>query len=192
MPDLTLRLEETSDEPIYMQLYRYIKREIAAGRIKAGSRLPSVRNLAARLGVSRTPVSLAYDQLQAEGYVISRPRSGLFAAEIDPAPGDAAARRTAAVPVRTPPSLHRAYHAASDTSALYDFGYGSVDLSHFPLKKWTRLLSACFRPENGRTLLYGDYQGEPGLRAELAAYLHQHRGVRSSPEQIVVGAGTYH
>ncbi|WP_127483977.1 MocR-like pyridoxine biosynthesis transcription factor PdxR [Paenibacillus ehimensis] len=193
MIDLMPRLDETSGEALYMQLYRYIRDEIAAGRIPANERLPSIRTLSAYLGVSRSPVALAYEQLLAEGYVNSRPRSGLYAAELDTSATllrvqtEAAAERSA-----VSPSPKRAYHASQDEPVRYDFGYGSVDITGFPLAKWRRLMNRCLLPENSRLLLYGDLQGEPELRAEIAAYLHHMRGVRCQPEQIVVGAGTYH
>ncbi|WP_019533247.1 PLP-dependent aminotransferase family protein [Paenibacillus ginsengihumi] len=208
MFELTPRFDGESAEALYMQLYRYIRGEIAAGRIKAGERLPSIRRLAAHLGVSRTPVALAYDQLLAEGYARSKPRSGLFAAELDaptvpampaaPAagPSPASAARPHAGPEAAPASAayapQRAYHAAEGERLRYDFGYGSVDLAHFPLVRWRRLMNRCLLPENSRLLLYGDWQGEPGLREEIAAYLHRMRGVRCTPGHIVVGAGTYH
>lgn len=53
-------------------------------------------------------------------------------------------------------------------------------------------MNRCIQQEGGRLLLYGELQGEEELREEIAAYLHQTRGVRCLPEQIIVGAGTYH
>ncbi|XEC96016.1 PLP-dependent aminotransferase family protein [Paenibacillus tarimensis] len=187
MIELTPKLDETSGEALYMQLYRYIRGEIAAGRIPANNRLPSIRRLSSHLGISRTPVALAYDQLLAEGYIRSQPRSGFFAAEIEAIAASPLNSRVA-----VPPSLPRAYHASLEEPVRYDFGYGSVDLLSFPLTKWRKLMNRCLLSENSRLLLYGDLQGEPELRAEIAAYLHQIRGVRCLPEQIVVGAGTYH
>ncbi|MFC4099551.1 MocR-like pyridoxine biosynthesis transcription factor PdxR [Paenibacillus xanthanilyticus] len=201
MHSLMPTIDDASDVPVYMQLYGYIKAQINAGQLRPGEKLPSVRLLASLLGRSRTPIALAYDQLAAEGYAVSRPRSGLFVAdlaihspEIVPSPrmgpiGEPASKPR---PADDPPLPPRAYHAADADEADYDFGYGAVDLSHFPHGQWRKLVGACFLPENGRILLYGDYQGDPGLREEIAAYLLHARGVRCSPDQIVVGAGTYH
>ncbi|WP_233452227.1 MocR-like pyridoxine biosynthesis transcription factor PdxR, partial [Metabacillus niabensis] len=72
------------------------------------------------------------------------------------------------------------------------FGYGTIDLHHFPLAKWRKFMNRSLLPENSFHLLYGDIQGEIGLRKEIASYLHQNRGVRCSPDQIVIGAGTFH
>lgn len=206
--ELTPHLDPHSSEAMYMQLYRSIRDDILSGAIPAGARLPSIRALCSRLGVSRSPVALAYEQLQAEGYLLSRPRSGLFAVPLQEAEApqkehelgrgapsriaegaaDVSAPEQAAPPAGPP----RAYHAGPGQLGRFDFGYGAVDLSAFPLARWRRLSNRSMLPENGRLLLYGDLQGEAGLRERIAAYLHQTRGVRCRPEQIVIGAGTYH
>lgn len=203
--ELTPVLNPESPEALYIQLYRSIRQDILSGRIPAGTRLPSIRKLCGRLGLSRTPVALAYEQLQAEGFVLSRPRSGLYAAELDSSaappgsgtaraagPGAGAGAPDAAASASLPPAPLRAYHAPVDARSGIDFGYGAVDLAAFPLTRWKRLLNRALRPENTRTLLYGDLQGERRLREQLAVHLHQTRGVRCAPEDIVIGAGTYH
>ncbi|WP_409342668.1 PLP-dependent aminotransferase family protein [Paenibacillus sp. MBLB4367] len=188
MHDLTFKLDESSGIALYLQIYSYIRSEIAEGRIRPETKLPSVRILSSSLGVSRTPVALAYDQLLAEGYVRSKPRSGLYAVRVDALTPPPAADGPAAGE-KSPP---RAYHASPDEPVRYDFGYGGIDLASFPFQKWRKLMNRCFWPENRSLFLYGDLQGEPELRGEIASYLRQIRGVRCTPEQIVVGAGTYH
>lgn len=186
MLELTPTLDESADAPLFVQLYRYLRAELLSGAIPPGTRLPSIRGLAAHLRLSRTPVAQAYEQLQAEGYLHSRPRSGYYASQLQ--------ERSPAIresPSRTSAPLHT-YHARHSDPIEYDFGYGSVDTSQFPISRWHRWLSRCMKQDGGRLLLYGELQGEPELRREIAAYLHQMRGVRCSPDQIVIGAGTYH
>jgi len=199
MTDLTLSIDEQSDEPIYVQLYRYIRQEMNEGRIAAGVKLPSVRQLAARLGISRTPVALAYDQLQAEGYVRSVPRSGLYTETL---PSDGLDRQS-----RGRSALHQhggegaqsnLARAGRETDAPMrslqmeiDFGYGAVDWSRFPAAAWRKQLNRCLQPEDGRLFRYGELGGEPELREQIASYLHRTRGVRCQPDSIVIGAGTY-
>lgn len=189
--EFTLILDESSNEPLYMQLYDYIRKEIASGRIATNQKLPSIRSLSEYLRISRTPVALAYDQLLAEGYIRSQPRSGFFAVEVEHFKSSPPAKDLDRSLVEAPSVLH-SYHASQNEQVDYDFAYGRIDLSSFPLTKWRKLMNHVLLPENSRLLLYGDVQGELELRAEIAAYLHQNRGVRCSPEQIVVGAGTYH
>ena len=112
---LTYTLKKTPGHPLYEQLYQSIRDDIAAGRLPAGSRLPSKRVLAAHLGVSVVTVESAYAQLLAEGYAEARPRSGVYVCAIGsgvpvqpphmPPPGSAAARfqKSAPVPAFPPP-----------------------------------------------------------------------------------------
>ena len=79
---LTYTLKKTPGHPLYEQLYQSIRDDIAAGRLPAGSRLPSKRVLAAHLGVSVVTVESAYAQLLAEGYAEARPRSGVYVCAI--------------------------------------------------------------------------------------------------------------
>ena len=75
---LTPLLDPQSDIPLYEQLYRHVKGEITAGRLCAGTRLPSKRALAAHLKVSVVTVEGAYGQLLAEGYLRSEPKRCLL------------------------------------------------------------------------------------------------------------------
>ena len=71
---ITIPLDNTDTKPFYIQIYEYIRKEILNGNIAAEEKLPSARNLAANLNVSRSTVDTAYDQLVAEGYLDARPR----------------------------------------------------------------------------------------------------------------------
>ncbi|PWW08568.1 GntR family transcriptional regulator [Paenibacillus cellulosilyticus] len=79
-------LDRTSEEPMYMQLYRYIRGRMENGTIEAGERLPSIRALSLHLHVSKIAIEAAYQQLIAEGYVESRERSGLRALPLERVP----------------------------------------------------------------------------------------------------------
>lgn len=72
-----------NEEPLYLQLYSYIKAEIQNGNILAQTKLPSQRSLAKHLQISRNTVDAAYQQLLAEGYVISKEREGLYVVELE-------------------------------------------------------------------------------------------------------------
>lgn len=173
------KLEERSKEPLYIQLYQYIRDEIVSGRIKENSRLPSVRKLSAYLDISRTPVADCYELLLAEGYITSKPRSGFYVVPFKELL--ILTHKTETTFIKNTPQNN-----------ILDFHYDKVDLIHFPYKKWNKLNNSCLTPENLQLLQYGDLQGEPGLRREIASYLHQMRGVRCTPDQIIIGAGTYH
>src|SRR5215216_2591815 len=89
--DLALTLEAPAGRSIQWRVYDRLRLDILAGRFQPGERLPSSRALARSLRVSRTTAVLAYEQLQAEGYVESRPASGTFVSKVLPPDGQAGA-----------------------------------------------------------------------------------------------------
>ncbi len=160
--------------PLYEQLYRHLAEEIGRGKLPAGGKLPSKRKMCALLGVSMSTVDAAYSLLAAEGYVTVRPRSGYTVADLLPLTPPPAADRPKAPP---PPSRWK-----------YDCSTAAVDTSLFPFSSWARISKAAVY-ENPDLLQRGHPQGDLPLRAALADLLAQYRGVRCSPEQIIVGAG---
>lgn len=200
------KLDEQGSLPIYVQLSDHIKREIFQGALVEHSRLPSVRKLAELLGISTTPVEVAYQQLIAEGYVYSQPRIGYRVRAVvegyhgiqlsksdtrmtEQDKGDYYASKTNKQATMDSqnvlPNLQR---LRPITSVTYNFHMSHNDFSLFPYVKWQQYINRVWREESKDLLFYGDPQGEWGLRAEIADYLGQFRGVRCTPEQIVIGA----
>ena len=164
------------DAPLYHQLYRHIAAAIQSGALAPGSRLPSKRRLCALAGVSMSTVEAAYSLLAAEGYVLARPRSGYVCAHLLlPAPG-------------APPPMPEAAPAPSPARWACDCSTSAVDTSTFPFSSWARITKEAVY-ENPGLLQRGHPQGDEPLRAALAGLLSQYRGVRCTPEQVVVGAG---
>ena len=79
---LTLNLDPNKPQPIYMQIYQYIKNEILLHHLTPGTKLPSKRSLATQLGISTITVEGAYGQLVSEGYIYARLKSGYFVRKI--------------------------------------------------------------------------------------------------------------
>ena len=79
---LTYSLEARGGLPLYEYLYRCIREDILSGALAAGERLPSKRALAEHLRISVITVENAYAQLEAEGYVFTRPKRGFFVAQV--------------------------------------------------------------------------------------------------------------
>lgn len=185
---LDILLSDPTDEPLYLQLYKQIRRHIRSGVIRNGTRLPSVRSLQVQLNISKTPVETAYQMLTAEGYAVSRPRSGLYVVnphefqssdgrQADDADADAA---DLGRPIWTP---------APENDNLIDFDPSSADKQMFPVRIWRQMLNRALEHGVDRIGQYGDPQGEYALRSVLADYLRSSRGVVCSPEQIVIGSG---
>lgn len=177
--EFTPFLDKELPEPLYSQLYHWIKREIDEGRLLPGTKLPSIRQLSTHLQVSRNTVEGTYQQLQAEGYLESVPKSGMWVAEMEKLLLPPIASEEPILIERKPTSM-----------ILVDFEYGNVDLDKFPLKQWKKCLSEAVEQDNNWLFQYSDKQGEFSLRQEIAKYLQQSRGVRAKPEQILITAGT--
>ncbi len=169
---LTYDLEARGGLSLYEYLYRRLRDDILSGALTAGERLPSKRALAEHLRVSVITVEGAYQQLEAEGYVDARPRSGFFVSQVDrrlPA-----AEEGAPVPAEEPPRSWR-----------LDLKSGQVD--PFPSALWARLTRQVL--SEGSHLSPAPYQGLLSLREAIAQDLRDFKGMAVSPEQIVVGAG---
>ena len=164
------------DAPLYDQLYRHIAAAIQSGALPAGAKLPSKRRLCALAGVSMSTVETAYSLLAAEGYVHAQPRSGYVCAHLLPT--------GPAVPAPVPDIPP----APEPVRWAYDCSTSAVDTSAFPFSSWARITKEAVY-ENPGLLQRGHPQGDLPLRTALAELLAQYRGVRCSPEQVVVGAG---
>nr|WP_307129057.1 PLP-dependent aminotransferase family protein [Streptomyces sp. B1I3] len=145
---------------------------VRSGRLRAGTRLPASRELAADLGVSRGLVTEAYEQLTAESYLRSGRGSGTWVS---------GAVRPAAQGARD--------LAPRAPGARVDFRPGTPDLSLFPRSAWSATQRAVLDRLPHSSLGYPDPRGLPELREALAALLARRRGVVADPERLVVCSG---
>jgi GntR family transcriptional regulator/MocR family aminotransferase len=157
-------------------LERALRDEIRAGRLHAGTRLPSSRDMAGQLGVARGTVSAAYDQLVAEGYLVAQRGSGTRVA-----PPRAPERTADSAPELT----------ARRGSWRYNLGPGLPSLAAFPRSAWLASIRAGMAELPDLGLGYPDTSGLPGLRAELAKYLGRVRAVVANADDVVVTHGTF-
>lgn len=177
MKPIMIEFINNSSEPLYIQLYKNIRDAILSGDIAKGEKLPSLRSLSKSLSVSMTTTQLAYDQLLVEGYIISKPQSGYYAADVFSAGDDRDMQKIMA-------PLPESVLADPDQPPYI------CDPDCFDFNKWKKCSSKIFN-EHWGLLLYGsDPQGEGALRHEISKYVYTSRGVTCSPEQIIIGAGT--
>ena len=178
------------------QIYDLLRSQIADGMLLPGARAPSTRALAAELAVSRTTVTAAYEQLVAEGFLVtSAGRVARVASPLAaPAPPPANASRRA----RRAPSLSAFGRrlAGSGMPALpqaepvrVDFLYGAVASRDFPALLWRRAYQAELLRQQ-RSLYYVPPEGDALLRRALQAYLRRARGLTCQAEQILVVHGS--
>lgn len=177
---ISFELDSNLPTSLYVQLYEHLRNEMSAGRIATGERLPSLRSMADSLGISVTTVKLAYDQLMAEGYLLSRPQSGYYAAS-------GAGASAGAGPGSSEPADDMADHAAGAEAQREP---ASCDPETFDFVKWKKCMASVLNDSPEQLLTGADRQGEPELREEIAKYLYQARGVICTQRQIVISAGT--
>ncbi len=190
-----LDLRKTSG-PLYRRVYHALKSMIRDGRLAPAARLPSTRELAADLRVSRNTVMLAYEQLLAEGYVVSRNRATASVASALPVSAMPASSRAKSAP--SPPISAYARRLTGllgapptrSSGLRYDFRYGEPSVDEFPREIWRRLLAARARRTARNAFGYADPAGYEPLRAALAEYLKRARGVVCEADQIVVTSGS--
>ena len=177
---ITISLKPDMKNPMYIQIYEYIKEEILRGNLACPQKLPSSRSLAAHLQVSRSTVDTAYGQLVAEGYIEAREKRGYFVNPIT---------HTQNFRV-TPPAAPAGSADRTAETVLYDFNPDAVDISHFPYSVWKSIGKN--QLDNPKNFVSGSHYGNRELRQAISDYLHGSRGVNCSPEHIVVGAGLAH
>ncbi len=164
------KLELQKKGELYKMLYLKIKEAAECGAIKEGEKLPSVREAAEQLGVSRTTVENAYTRLCIEGLAESRPQRGYY------------------ITANRGKPLTATKKVAEKYNVLYDFSSRSVDTAATDTELWKRTLRAVLW-DSSRLTAYGDRQGEAELREALSNYSYKARGVKAEAENIVIGAG---
>ncbi|MEW2353073.1 PLP-dependent aminotransferase family protein [Spirillospora sp. NPDC029432] len=159
------------------QLAAQLRAAMREGRLVAGERLPAGRTLAASLGVSRTVVTEAYEQLYAEGWLEGRHGSGTYVTDIATDIAPAPEVRGGGTAVAAPPE---------EAAGAIDLRPGVPFIGRLDTPAWRRAwrLAATVTPA-----ARPDPRGLPGLRAELADYVRRSRGVACPPERLLVTRG---
>lgn len=177
---LTYTFSSTDAEPLYQQLYRFLKDDIVAGVLTADEKLPSKRNFAKNLGVSTITVENAYAQLIAEGFVYALPKKGFFVTDI----GNAGGRRG------EKSSRKKEKEQTMPNRYLADFTSNQTCQEQFPFSIWAKLMRAVLKEEREELMRNSPGAGIRPLREAIAGHLRDFRGMEVEPEQIIVGAGT--
>jgi GntR family transcriptional regulator/MocR family aminotransferase len=188
-----IAIDRRAVTPLFRQVYAAISSSIVDGRLPAGARLPASRALAEQLGLSRTVVVAAYEQLLAEGYATGRIGSGTYVAP--DLPERPAGRASVAKARRAEGSGAPRLAGKIDVTLQSDdrpFNLGRTLIDQRTADQWRRLSARALRTMPKSHLGYGDPRGSVELRGAIAAYLAGARGVRCDAEQIIVTSGTQH
>ncbi|MCA1456094.1 PLP-dependent aminotransferase family protein [Bradyrhizobium sp. BRP22] len=180
MAVLPIQVDRARRTPLAAQIYRAIRESIENGRLATGARLPSWRDLAAQLGVSRGTVRVAYERLVAEQFAIGLGSAGTRVAERP---------SRSSTPDWSPeaPPLPDLFYEFGSAPRAFQMGVPSQDA--FPFKLWSRILTRETRVVAAAPVTYPDPRGDPELRKEIAAYLGLARGIRCSPSQVLITGG---
>ena len=184
------QLDRESDVPLFRQLYLQIRSAILSRALRPGGKLPSTRELAAQLKISRTAVVSAYEQLLAEGYTLGRKGAGTYISSDLPEPfaGNRAKRiEPARSRARCSPAVFVDVTMQNDDRP-FNLGRTLVDARTAEL--WRKISARTFRRLDAGHLGYGDPRGMVEPRKVIRDYLQAARAVKCDPEQIVVTAGT--
>lgn len=178
MEFININLDPNSSVPLYIQLYSFIKKEIQSGRLESNSKLPSKRKLSKYLEISQNTVESAYEQLITEGYIISIPKKGYYVSELQGVI-----------------NISKNNNIDDNKTVVrkkykYEFFSSRVDLESFPYATWRKINKDLINDENKNLLQIGHSQGDRNLREAISNYLRFSRGVNSTADNIVIGAGT--
>jgi GntR family transcriptional regulator/MocR family aminotransferase len=201
-PFIPLSDRATSGAPIHRQIYEKMRQAILSGELQAKSRVPSSRELAAQLGVSRMTIVSAYDQLFAEGYLESKIGAGTFVAGELPETLLQAPKTSAVKTAVSSRELNLSAQGSQLTRNLdgllsehsankfVPFQNGLTAIDSFPFETWARIAARWNRHAPPTILLEDDLAGFYPLRQAIAAHLKSARGVTCAPEQVIITAGS--
>ena len=184
--------------PLHRQIYDHWRDGILAGRFRRGEPVPSSRELAGALGVSRASVVTAYEQLIAEGYFEAAVGSGTFVCRELPeeslqATGPSPRRMPAGAAVAVSQYAQRLIAVTARPPIVpgtIDLSDRSPDVDQFPFRTWRRLAGRHLRSGATAFRRLPDAAGVPRLREEIAAYLARSRAVRCAADQVLVVNGS--
>jgi DNA-binding transcriptional MocR family regulator len=168
------RSPKDDGQPVYRQIAEAVRSAIARNRLESGARLPTIRDLAAQLGVHRDTVATAYEALAADGVLESAVGRGTFVVECESALDPAEAARKATFTPTLAPVVERLldferarprFGSARDAIAMHAL---VPDPSLYPADAFRRALNRALTRGGPELLLYGSPQGDPTLREALA------------------------
>ena len=187
-------VDRAKDAPVFRQIYLQLRSAILSGALRPGTKLPSTRELAAQLDVSRSAVVSAFEQLLAEGYASGKKGAGTYIASDLPEPFGAIHGRK-----KRPASAAKAAASSRERGGFVDvttqsderpFNLGRTLVDARTAELWRKLSARSLRSFGRHHLGYGDPHGMLELRKSVCDYLQAARAVRCEPEQVVITSGT--
>lgn len=174
---LIYHLDQRNGQSKYEYLYECLREDILNGKLAEGEKMPSKRQLAKENGISVRTVMNAYEQLQMEGYLESRERSGYYVVSDFDSP---LRYQKIEIPDPTP---------EPEEEWTADFTANTTVYEKFPFSMWTKAMRQVLSDYHLDLMKRGEFLGSPKLRQEIAKYLYHNRSIVVSPDCIVIGTG---
>ena len=174
---LTYSFTDIGNDSLYEYLYKCIKNDILNGTLTPNTKLPSKRSFAENLGISTITIETAYAQLMAEGYIYSLPKKGYFITDIK-------LDKETLKPIQKTEDFSLSPEAPE---YFADFTSNQTEPENFPFSVWAKLLRETIRDNSTDLLKNSPSGGILNLRDAIAKHLYDFRGVKVSPDQIIVG-----
>lgn len=197
---LTIALEKDKSKSLYKQVYEQIRQLILEGTLKAGQKLPSSRELARDLCISRTISSLSYKMLESEGYISSQPAVGTFVSSVIPDESLRIESELASAARSSSSDLKKSSLANLveeqgvlsylPVNQLLKLGTNSPSVADFPIELWRQITARVMKECSSDALGYTPLQGCLPLKSALVEYLKISRGVNCEENQIIICAGS--
>ncbi|MEO6870068.1 MAG: GntR family transcriptional regulator [Ginsengibacter sp.] len=194
-----IKISKSFATPLYAQVYEQFREMILSTRLRPGDRLPSTRDLATELGVSRTIITQGFEQLILEGYLIGKTGSGTYVATILPEtlintvvePKEDTAVKNEKLRALTKNLIpNDLLLRNSEKEELRPFQTGRAALELFSYSSWYEVSKKVLKNLRQYPLSYEDSTGYDPLRNEIARYLRTSRGVKCEAEQIIIVNGS--
>jgi len=176
---LTYSFTSIGSDSLYHHLYKCIKNDILQGVLTPGTKIPSKRSFAKNLNISTITIENAYSQLMAEGYIYSIPKKGYFISDI-----------TSSIQSKVGLKSENINAAANPSAYFADFLSNSTNHTNFPFSIWAKIMREIISEKSEELMTNPPCGGILELRQSIADYLHDFRGMKVSPNQIIIGAGT--
>ena len=180
--------DKMKKQPEYLNIYYKLRDQITSGAYDFGQRLPSKRQLSDTEHLSVITIGHAYDLLAEEGYVEARERSGYYVSYNDADPFLANAPENAATQAVRNNSLTDS-SSLEKINAPYKEEFVVPPAANFPFLSYAKTVRRVLSDEGEKLFVKSENQGRLDLRQAIAAYLLRNRGMKVSPEQILVGSG---
>ncbi|MEM1199714.1 MAG: PLP-dependent aminotransferase family protein [Pseudomonadota bacterium] len=180
---LGVALESDTAKPAYQQLYEQLRDLILSGRLASGARLPSTRSFSKELGLSRTTLITAYDQLASEGYLEARRGAGIFVAQFSP-------EHLMLVNSAAAPVVSKAPVSQGPPARSIPFSIRATSPADFPHAEWARLLQKTWRGPIASHFGEPYVEGDTNLKAAIADHLRTWRGISCEPDQVLITSGS--